>query len=268
MSISISISFALAACVVACGGGASNVEDARASPATAAAPAPAAPVSPAWCARALEEIDTTDRFVDRSLVPGTDAEVLRAVAKQVGHEGDRLDALSPGAGAAAIALAYAGSSSHKVSALVNLLVSRRDGNLPDEVPAIDRALYVATRHRRRATYVVRGHCKKLDGGEPSAAFVAAARAGFVEVPARIEPCRALARAAATDAPTTTTMLVHLDPTGRPWLVAAAHLEIEPGRFALTDALECVTRRLETTTFPAPGASVTVSIPIEIGPATK
>jgi hypothetical protein len=249
--------------IAACGSGhISNVTDAHA----AAAAASASPAAPAWCARAREELDTTDKLVDRSLVPGTETAVLGEIAQRLAHERTRLDALSVGAGPATSALGYAASAANEASALVFLLESRKLDSVSDEVPAIERALYVAVRHRRRAAYVVRGHCERPKGGEPNAAFVAAAEAGFAGVPARIEPCRELARAAAGEAPITLTMLVHIDATGRPWLVAPATLEIEPGKYAQTDALECVTRRLEETTFPAPGAEVTVSIPIEIGVA--
>ena len=135
--------------------------------------------------------------------------------------------------------------------------------MPDDVPGIERALYVAVRHRRRADYVARAYCDKPRFGKPSPAFEAAVEAGLPGVSALIEPCRELARDAATEVPITVTMLIQIDPTGRPWLVAPASLDIEPGSYALTDAIECVTRRLEATSFPAPGSEVTVSIPIEI-----
>ncbi len=219
---------------------------------------------PSWCPRALEEIGKTDATVDRALTPGAETSELDAIAKQLAREADRIELLAAGAGIAGEWLRYASSSSNKASGIVYLLESRKLGDAPEETPAVERALYVALRHRRRGVHALHAFCAPaISPREATQAFRVSALAGFPHLRDLIQPCRALAMRAGAERPGTIELLVHIHPDGKPWLVAPAVFDFEPGEYTRTDAVECLVRRLETTTFPPPASDVTLSIPIEL-----
>ncbi|MDB4994160.1 MAG: hypothetical protein JWM74_1592 [Myxococcaceae bacterium] len=243
--------------LAACGGGGPRPPDAAPAPSSVA-------TTPSWCARALEEVGKTDATVDRVLAPHVETSELDAIAKQLAHEADRLELLAAGAGIAEVWLRYAASGSNKSSGVVYLLESRKLGDAPEETPAIERALYVALQHRRRAVHVLHAFCApEISTREATQAFRVSALAGFPHLRELIQPCRALAMRAGAERPGTIELLVHVHADGRPWLVAPAVFDFEPGEYALTDAVECLVRRLETTSFPPPKSDVTLSIPIEL-----
>jgi hypothetical protein len=259
--------------VAACSGGPRGSAHLPAGTASAVA-ASATPVHfPAWCTPVLSELAKTDAVVKQGALAhleSADFSRVGVLAAQLDREVRTLDAaqvaLVRGDDGPRDALAYAASATHKASILAALLVTRKTGELADEPRAIARALYVAVQLRHRGAIVARGHCgPQPDRGNPSAQWQAAALAGFDESSASILPCAELATAAAAESPGERLVLVHLRPDGRPWLVAPASLDLEPDRWAVTDALYCIIRRLEETTYPAPGVEVTMSLPFELTP---